>query len=58
VQLPARIWINAGAVIEQEGDFFGRTVNVAARIATYARPHEALVSEDASTAVHGVDFEP
>jgi class 3 adenylate cyclase len=58
VQVPARIGINAGTVIEQEGDFFGRTVNVAARIADYARPHEVLVSEEARTAVDGVEFEP
>src|SRR5262245_60034272 len=45
--LPARVGINAGAVIVQEGDYFGRTVNVAARIADYARPHEVLVSEEA-----------
>ena len=57
LQVPARIGINAGAVIEQEGDFFGRTVNVAARIADYARPHELLVSEEARPAVHGVDSE-
>jgi class 3 adenylate cyclase len=45
-------------LIEQEGDFFGPTVNVAARIAKYARPHEVLVSEEARTSVQGVDFEP
>ena len=47
MSVPARIGINAGAVIAQEGDYFGRTVNIAARIADYARPHEVLVSEDA-----------
>jgi adenylate cyclase len=45
--VPARIGINAGAVIAQEGDYFGRTVNVASRIADYAKPHEVLVSEEA-----------
>ena len=30
----------------QEGDYFGRTVNVAARIADYARRGEVLVSDD------------
>jgi class 3 adenylate cyclase len=59
VSLRARIGINAGSVIVQEGDYFGRTVNVAARIADYARPHEVLVSEEAraSAAVDGVAFE-
>jgi adenylate cyclase len=47
INVPARVGINAGAVIAQEGDYFGRTVNVASRIADYARPHEVLVSEDA-----------
>jgi adenylate cyclase len=47
LSVPARIGINAGAVIVQEGDYFGRTVNVAARIADYAGPHEVLVSEEA-----------
>ncbi|MDQ3876696.1 MAG: hypothetical protein M3322_14315 [Actinomycetota bacterium] len=57
--VPARIGINAGAVIVQEGDYFGRTVNVAARIADYARPHEVLVAEEAKEAasVAGVEFE-
>jgi adenylate cyclase len=47
IRVPARIGINAGAVVAQEGDYFGRTVNIAARIADYARPHEVLVSEEA-----------
>jgi adenylate cyclase len=47
IAVPARMGINAGTVIAQEGDYFGRTVNVAARIADYARPHEVLVSEEA-----------
>jgi class 3 adenylate cyclase len=57
--LPARIGINAGPVVVQEGDYFGRTVNVAARIADFARPHEVLVSETARTSsgTDGVAFE-
>jgi class 3 adenylate cyclase len=56
---PARIGINAGAVVAQEGDYFGRTVNIAARIADYARPHEVLVSDDAKRSAGDaeVDFE-
>jgi adenylate cyclase len=38
IKVPARIGIDAGAVVVQEGDYFGRTVNIAARIADYARP--------------------
>ena len=43
---PARVGIHAGPVIFQEGDYFGRTVNIAARIAEYARPGEVLVSRE------------
>ncbi|HET9202459.1 MAG TPA: adenylate/guanylate cyclase domain-containing protein [Acidimicrobiia bacterium] len=43
---PARAGIHAGQVIFQEGDYFGRTVNIAARIADYARPGEVLVSQE------------
>jgi adenylate cyclase len=59
IAVPARIGINAGAVVAQEGDYFGRTVNVAARIADYASPREVLVSEDArqSGGAAGVAFE-
>ena len=59
VSVPARIGINAGTVIAQEGDYFGRTVNIAARIADYARPREVLVSEDAkrSASIADVEFE-
>jgi adenylate cyclase len=45
VDVRARVGINAGNVISRDGDYFGRTVNVAARIADYARPGEVLVSE-------------
>jgi adenylate cyclase len=42
---PAHIGIHAGPVLYQEGDYFGATVNVASRIAEYARPREVLVSD-------------
>jgi adenylate cyclase len=43
---PAHVGLHAGPVLFQEGDYFGRTVNVAARIAEYARPGEVLVSQE------------
>jgi adenylate cyclase len=43
---PARVGIHAGPVVFQGGDYFGRTVNIAARIGEYARPGEVLVSQD------------
>jgi adenylate cyclase len=43
---PAHVGLHAGPVIFQEGDYYGQTVNVAARIAEYARPGEVLVSQE------------
>jgi adenylate cyclase len=43
---PAHVGIHAGPVVFQEGDYFGRTVNLAARIAEYARPGEVVVSQE------------
>jgi adenylate cyclase len=50
---PAHVGIHAGPVIFQEGDYFGRTVNLAARIAEYARPGEVLVSQEVVDAAEG-----
>ena len=41
---PAHVGIAAGPVIFQEGDYYGQTVNLAARISDFARPGEVLVS--------------
>ena len=46
----ARVGLHSGPVVFQDGDYFGRTVNVAARIGDYARPGEVLVSEDVAAA--------
>ena len=43
---PGHVGIDAGPVIFQDGDYFGRTVNVAARIAAYAGPGQVLVTDD------------
>jgi adenylate cyclase len=42
---PAHVGIAAGPVVTQGGDYFGRTVNLAARIAAHAGPGQVLVSE-------------
>ena len=51
---PAHVGIHAGPVVFQEGDYFGRTVNIAARIAEYARPGELLVSQEVVEASQGI----
>jgi adenylate cyclase len=60
VDVRARVGVNAGRVIFRDGDYFGRTVNVAARIADYARPGEVLVSGELREgwSGEGVKFEP
>jgi class 3 adenylate cyclase len=42
---PAHVGVHTGPVVIREGDYYGQTVNMAARIADYARPGEVLVSE-------------
>jgi class 3 adenylate cyclase len=43
---PAHVGIHAGPVLSQEGDYYGQTVNLASRIAEYARPGEVLVTQE------------
>jgi adenylate cyclase len=50
---PAHVGVHAGPVVFQDGDYFGRTVNLAARIAAYARPGEVLVSREVVDAAEG-----
>jgi adenylate cyclase len=49
--LPPHAGVHAGPVIERDLDLFGRTVNLASRIADAAGPGEVLVSEDVAEAV-------
>ena len=57
---PAHVGIHAGPVIFQEGDYYGRTVNIAARIADHAGPGEVLVTREVVEASAGlpVTFTP
>ena len=41
---PVHVGMSCGPVLFQEGDYFGETVNLSARIAEYARPGEVLVT--------------
>jgi class 3 adenylate cyclase len=43
---PAHIGVDTGPVVFQGGDYFGRTVNVAARITERAQPGQVLVSQE------------
>jgi adenylate cyclase len=50
---------DVGPVVFRDGDYFGQTVNIAARISDYARPGEVLVSQALvdETAGGGFEFE-
>jgi adenylate cyclase len=43
---PAHVGIHAGPVVVQDGDYFGRTVNLAARIAGHAGAGQVLVTDE------------
>lgn len=49
--------VHVGPVVFREGDFFGRTVNLAARMADDARPGEVLVSDAAVSCSDGEGME-
>ena len=53
---PAHVGLHAGPVVFQEGDYYGQTVNVASRIAEYARPGEVLVSQEVVDASGGAEI--
>jgi adenylate cyclase len=55
---PAHVGVAAGPVVAQGGDYFGRTVNLAARIAARADAGQVLVSGSVadSPPPHGVAF--
>jgi class 3 adenylate cyclase len=42
---PPHTGIDSGSVIFQDGDYFGRTVHTASRIAAHAGPGQILVSD-------------
>jgi adenylate cyclase len=52
----AHIGVNAGPMLYDEGDYFGRTVNIAARIASQARSSEVYVGEPVAELVSGDRF--
>lgn len=56
---PAHVGMDAGPVVFQNGDYFGRTVNLASRIAGVAQPGQVLVTDGVREATgEGVTFHP
>ena len=53
---PAHIGINAGPMIYEEGDYFGRTVNIASRIGSRAGPGQVFVGEAVMASAAEVGF--
>jgi adenylate cyclase len=55
---PAHVGVAAGPVVVQGGDYYGRTVNLAARIAAHAAAGQVLVSQSvaSSASPEGVSF--
>jgi adenylate cyclase len=56
----AHVGLHAGPVVFQDGDYFGRTVNLAARIAAHAAAGQVLVCQRVAESgpPGGVRFEP
>lgn len=54
---PAHIGIHAGPVIFQDGDVYGRTVNIASRLASVAQAGEVVVSDEVAQRAEGFSFE-
>jgi adenylate cyclase len=53
---PAHVGVNAGPMIYDEGDYFGRTVNIAARIASVAAADQVFLGEDVVRSVPARGF--
>jgi adenylate cyclase len=51
---PLHSGLSAGPVIERDGDYFGRTVNLASRMSAVAGPGELVANEAAAEAAQGM----
>lgn len=51
---PVRVGVHAGPAVMREGEWYGRTVNVAARLCSAAAGGEVLASEEAISAARGL----
>ena len=54
---PARVGVSTGPALHRDGDYFGRTVIVAARLNGIAGPGEVLVSDTTAAQTPGSTFE-
>jgi class 3 adenylate cyclase len=52
----ARVGIAAGPVVVQDGDYYGRTVNRAARLLGIAAPEQVLVTAEIAASLIDTDF--
>ena len=54
-----RVGVHAGPVVVRDGEYFGRTVALAAELADYARPGEILVTTEVMSAagLEGLTYE-
>jgi adenylate cyclase len=58
IGLPAaHIGIHAGPVIFQDGDVYGRTVNIASRLSSVAQAGQVVVSEEVARLAKGFSFQ-
>jgi adenylate cyclase len=58
--VPVHAGLHAGSLIEHDGDYYGRTVNLAARVAGVAGPGQIMVTQDVVDAFgdDGFSFDP
>jgi len=54
---PAHVGIHTGPVISQDRDVYGKTVNLAARIASYAQAGQVVVSEETARRSDHLDLQ-
>ena len=54
---PAHIGIHAGPVIFQDGDVYGRTVNIASRLASVAQAGQMVISDEVARLAEGYSLQ-